>query len=1354
MMRTDILWDIYKGVNILKEEFNKGDIFETISHIAILTKGLFNYKSISNTHISNEILNPIMSCKELFNVKLHQGNNPSDITPIINDKYTAFTIKYLSGYGEYDLNRLNTVIQKSGGNIGLIVKDKRIVIDHKFNHHNYPDKKLLDNIIKNNLLFDEEDINNAINMFQRIISKLKFNDVDELMEWMDEYYLSSKRCPLTLKVHQQLALRNFKLGMFHKENIFMLSHKPRSGKTITLLYKAKLLLTSYKKDKILLITSVPSTIESFIRELDKYNDFKNIKYKTQDDFLDIDDNYKGIIFCSVQYLKNDKKNIKCKKIVSLNLDAIIPDESHFGISTEKTSNDILDLYKDKKIICIFSSGTSLKTERYYNIKKMNISRWDIEDEICMNNLNETNMIIMNERHGSYFKHCLGRTDLDKNYSKCPKMILLQPTISIDMIKKMDNYNKEHNTDYGYHCSSFLSLEHIKRNKKKDIKYNKKFQLDTNNSGRKYLIAFLKMIINDDPMEDCIMKQIQDIQNRYKSRSSTEKDPLLFLMYLPYGQNIGTISLIQETLKKFLEDNELWTSYHVCYSSSKQNSGDDNTTYQRFVNDELEKTKKLGKEGCILLLGDQGTLGITYPKCDVTISLDNGTNIDAQKQRNYRAGTEADGKIIGINVDLNIQRVLKYSRDVINRYRSLSNDKQGMNEIQQYLFKEGLFIVNPHEYQFGDNHETMIKYFDKLSTNYRMNIDIDTILDDIDCDDYLNKLITLNKDDYIINKSLQGKQPDCNKGSKNKEKVDNLCNDSNNKSNVDGGYENDNFVNNEIGDDYISSINKTVIVNKTITKFSVLVLRIDRKNPVNSSMSNIELLILLLDKEDEFRHIGNKLHILFGINQSDLKNIYLNYINTMKSSDKHIEIIDDMFEKLSNATPGELRILIDELYKPSKSEEHDNAEIPTSKGCVDYGLNWINDEWFTKPKKVGEITCGKGNFVLGLFEKFYKGLQDYEPDPLKRCILIIQECIYFADIEWSNVFITRSLLISIAVDMMPKDTDWDILIDLYEIKCNEYVGNTLELNCKDVWGIDHFDAFVGNPPYQERNKNGKSKHGKSNLWTKFIEYSFKNLKPNGLLLYITPSSWMGGTVGCYKNMIKKQIVNLNVNECKKYFPKIGSTFSYYLIENKDIYKSTKVICKYDDKIYKNEIMLSKEIKILPQLLTREMISIMNKVCIWSQDKLFIRKDILSDNTTWRSENVSSEKNDICKYPFLAYIQTDGNKDIQYCKNKMVTQDYKKVMLFRHGYLNPTYDDGENGVGNNIHYAKVENKNEGERLLGLFKSDLYNFIFSICKTSQFTNGRVMNWLYRKNPIYEDINSYFKLTNEEIAFIHENK
>ena len=57
-----------------------------------------------------------------------------------------------------------------------------------------------------------------------------------------------------------------------------------------------------------------------------------------------------------------------------------------------------------------------------------------------------------------------------------------------------------------------------------------------------------------------------------------------------------------------------------------------------------------KRGCILFLGDKGSTGITYPDCDVTIHLDDGHSLDNQKQRMARAGTEAEGKTIFINVD--------------------------------------------------------------------------------------------------------------------------------------------------------------------------------------------------------------------------------------------------------------------------------------------------------------------------------------------------------------------------------------------------------------------------------------------------------------------------------------------------------------------------------------------------------------------------------------------------------------------------------------------------------------------------------------------------------------------------------
>jgi len=325
-------------------------------------------------------------------------------------------------------------------------------------------------------------------------------------------------------------------------------------------------------------------------------------------------------------------------------------------------------------------------------------------------------------------------------------------------------------------------------------------------------------------------------------------------------------------------------------------------------------------------------------------------------------------------------------------------------------------------------------------------------------------------------------------------------------------------------------------------------------------------------------------------------------------------------------------------------------------------------------------------------------------------------------------------------------DWNNVLRISEFKYNCWVGDTLKLDIKDEWNIDGFNAVVGNPPYQEINDKGKSKHGKSNLWTKFIEYSFKNMKADGYLLFITPTSWMTGTVSCYKEMIARQILYLNVNECKKHFPKVGSTFSYYLIQNKPISEETNYICKYNDKLYEGSIQLSVNIKILPQLLSEDMINIMNKVFEWDNNKKFIRKDLIDDE--------SSEKNDEYKYPFLAFIKKNGDKDIKYTKEKLPTQEYKKVILFRHGYLNPTYDNGDNGVGNNIHYATVDSEEEGENLLKLINSDLYQFLFKICKTSQFTNGRVMNWLYRKNPIYNGINEYFNLTEQEIEFIKINQ
>ena len=50
MLRKEVLWSIYNIDEITISESTKGDIFETLSHIAIITKGLFNYSSIWKTY--------------------------------------------------------------------------------------------------------------------------------------------------------------------------------------------------------------------------------------------------------------------------------------------------------------------------------------------------------------------------------------------------------------------------------------------------------------------------------------------------------------------------------------------------------------------------------------------------------------------------------------------------------------------------------------------------------------------------------------------------------------------------------------------------------------------------------------------------------------------------------------------------------------------------------------------------------------------------------------------------------------------------------------------------------------------------------------------------------------------------------------------------------------------------------------------------------------------------------------------------------------------------------------------------------------------------------------------------------
>ncbi len=975
-----------------------------------------------------------------------------------------------------------------------------------------------------------------------------------------------------------------------------------------------------------------------------------------------------------------------------------------------------------------------------------------------------------------FRDILANTKTD--YSNKPIPVLMQPSIIQNMIDMMNEYNDINNTDDGFSFSSILSLVQLKKTTKTDPKYKRELQLDTTSHGKEFLKKIFSMIISSNPRDNSIMNMIEKTQSHFKSRKSDSNNPKLFLIYLPLGNDINRL---QETICEFLEKNKLWRNYHVTYSNSKSNSDKDVKKYKEFVDKQMQIAKnKKDCAGCIIFLGNQGKMAYTYHDCDVVIRLDNGTDIDDAEQVGYRCLTEGpitdnvdEQKTIGITVDLNIQRVYAIMRNKIKNYKKDNpGSKKTYGEIIQYMYEENQFIFNPIEIDFGNCSTEMVEYYKSYEDKLKSETLIETVICNIQCEDSLSdyiKKIKSKDGTYQANPKLNGKQPDCPKGGKTKKKVDSIPVDkSKSDKNVDSHEDSDIDVDEP---NIFNDINKTKNLYEFLTKLCCLMLRIDYMNKKNSS-GVIELLKILKEDEKRFNIIKMKLIDDYDVSDIDINIIYDRYIEDM-SNGNNIDILDDIFEIYSNTDPNVVRDIIGKHFIPSLDQKKKNAEIPTPPKLCDEMIDKIpNQHFMNSSNKTCEPCCGKGNFVLAIFERYFNGLSHIE-DECERCIYIIENCLYFCDIESINVYITEELLKCHALSKMKQEfwENWDNVIRICNVKFNSHVCNTLELNIQKKWNINGFDAVICNPPYEERDPiTGKSKGGGNNMYTKFIYFADKILNQNGYILFINPPTYFspGRTNNKNDMNLRKDILDkyyyhfINLQECSKYFPGVGSKFIYYLIQkNNDKNKNMNVICKYNDIIYNSTMDQNLIIRdYLSYLLTNECLNILDKIKNNENDKLnIINSTVFDKRRPYVLKKLKKEKNEDYKkrafsnkykYP----IQATGVQ-ICYASKPCVNQNNKKVLMSRSGYLRPVYDDGILGIGGDCYSCLVKDKKEGNEVIKLLNSKLYKFYIDTNKWSGFHHKDVLqdlpNIIKKINNINDsNIYKYFNLTANEIKLI----
>lgn len=1144
----------------------KGFLFETVFQILAMTRCIvgIDFKTVYTGQLQN--LKAITSIKTILDAPVHdKSGGCSDFTYCNrgDSHIVAVSVKNknefnpaTSDVSDID-NTLRGIYPEGNYKCGLVVRDKSLVTGHRYVNDSSIHKIVHDAVIQNDLLIDEQDIISAMQLFGERFATYREQPIDQIMATINEDYLNSHRAILIEKLHQRMTLLNFIKTYKNGNKKHLIAHKPRSGKSLTLLLVCKWLLENTDHRKILIMTAVPATIDNFVADLDQWIDFKNVYYTTQDQFAkkSTAEFTSGIVFCSTHYLKTNPTKKK-ELLKNIGFDAMFIDESHLGGSTEKTRDNIILNDVQTLIdapIQIFASGTSDKTRRFYNIPTSCTNQWEMEDECYMKNLMkhgdqvdqaEEIIAIMTKRHGPFFKECLDNPALNKDYSKHPVQVLMKPTINQRVIDEICAYNKKYSTNYGFSAGSLFALDAV-IDEKGEKKYLPSFALCASTDGEDLLVEYFDGIISNNRMRESIMKKIEATQHAYQSRKSTKDAPRMSIVYLPTHTGNNTIDILQKTMVAFLEKHKLWSDYNVEFSNSQGDSNNVTEAYNDKIRSYMENTRRRGKKGCVLLLGCQGTTGITYHDCDVTISLDDGQNLDQQKQRFARALTEAPNKTIGINVDMNIQRAYLCMIDKIHRHRAITKTAKTNAEILTYMFMNNMFLFDPQEFKNGNVVVDEIKsYYDTECANMMKQIDDTVLLENIVCDDELRDIITTDLRKQMqkntINPQLQGLQPECPKGETVSEIVrkPDDDNDSTNSTNT--------TVSETSSEDTVTEI---AVINRTLelcrsfmipllallsNAYNITCFKEILVNPITEQI----IVSLLKEKKIEF-------------NETNLKS-YQYFTHIMSSIiDNNAEIANNIREIYSRAPPHKLRELIAKHFIPSKDEKRKNAEVSTPEFLVQDMLEKLPENFYASPKLTLEPCCGKGNFVLGLFDRMFKELESFCPDEVDRCKLIIDH-LYYADLTAMNVFITTELLKCHVQSYCGIDADE--FADTEEWKFHSHVGNSLTMT---QWDHIKFDVVVANPPYNDDTGNKGTGH---NIWKNFVEVGIdKWIKPGGYLLYVNPSVWRQLDHPLLKKIMENQVVYLeihNFDDGQKTF-KCSTRYDWYLLRKTPYTESTVI-----------------------------------------------------------------------------------------------------------------------------------------------------------------------------------------------------
>jgi tRNA1(Val) A37 N6-methylase TrmN6 len=416
---------------------------------------------------------------------------------------------------------------------------------------------------------------------------------------------------------------------------------------------------------------------------------------------------------------------------------------------------------------------------------------------------------------------------------------------------------------------------------------------------------------------------------------------------------------------------------------------------------------------------------------------------------------------------------------------------------------------------------------------------------------------------------------------------------------------------------------------------------------------------------------------------------------------------------------ELKNYYNKVLNIDKSTYKSSNDETTPIECIEEMIAKIPIElWSRKNLKILDPCCGNGNFHLVISNELIK----YDID--KK--IIFEEILKFNDINEDRL------------ENVKKIFSYNLNITNSNFICEN--ENKLD---------EKYDLIVANPPYAKLMDDGKRTSKNHNLIKDFIEKLLSLLKTNGYLLFITPDNWM--SYADRNTLIEKitslQIIHLDIHNAKKYFKKIGSSFTWYIIQNCPYYKDVSISGIWKKEQYLSSVS-SQIMKFIPLLYNQIVQSILSKTILNTSLKKFNINTSSYLHKYTKKELINTTETDIFKYKLIHTL-----KQTVYSSKPHKFQDGYKVFISTTDKYNLTIDNC--GMTQSIAFILCDNQEQAQKYLKILYNPLYQFINNICRWGNFNNIRIMQQFPIPDNYEDDKDIYesFKITNEEIDYIQSH-